>query len=232
MHSASAKLLLFDIDGTLMLSHGGGIRAMTAAACRVFHPTFTMETIDCNGRLDPEIVLEALAYNGVQSSTPEDVATFCRHYFEMLPQELHSARALPGVLDLLEQLRAMDGIVLGLVTGNYCESSRIKLRAVGIDPDWFAVQGFGELADTRPALVRWAIERGAALTGRPLGGAATLVIGDTPRDVACAKANGCLAVAVATGQFSVDELRATEADLVLPDFSDPGPLLEILQPVR
>lgn len=228
MNLLSPKLLLFDIDGTLMLSHGGGIRAMTAAACRVFSPTFTWETIDCNGRLDPDIIVEGLAYNGIQGSTPEEVATFCRHYFEYLPLELHSARALPGVLDLLAQLRGSEEVVLGLVTGNYAESARIKLCSVGIDPDWFLVNGYGELAHTRPALVRWAMESASALVGRPIDGAETIVIGDTPRDVECAKANGCLSVAVATGNYEIDLLRATDADLVLPDFSDPMPFLRML----
>ncbi len=228
MSSSGTKLLLFDIDGTLMLSHGGGIRAMTSAACRVFGPPFAMDTIDCNGRLDPDIVLEALAHNGVHTSTPEDVSRFCQHYFELLPQELHSARALPGVLDLLGRLRENKRVVLGLVTGNYAESGRIKLRSVGIDPGWFVVNGFGDLAQTRAALVRWAIDEASAIAGRPMDATDTLVIGDTPRDVECAKANGCLAVAVATGHFSVDALRATEADLVLPDFSDHAPLLSLL----
>lgn len=221
------KLLLFDIDGTLMLSYGGGLRAMTAAACRAFCPDFSLATIDFNGRLDPEIVLEALACNRVEA-TPEQVDLFRRHYCELLPEELHSARALPGVLDLLATLRSMEGVVLGLVTGNYTDSSRLKLRAVGIDPDWFVIHGCGEVAQTRPALVRWAMDAASALTGRAIHAADTIVLGDTPRDVDCAKANGCRCVAVATGHFSVDDLRATAADLVLPDFADPSPVLAML----
>lgn len=226
--SRTPKLLLFDIDGTLMLSHGGGIRAMTAAACRVFRPAFSMEAIDCNGRLDPDIVLEALTHNGVEGSTPEQVAAFRRHYFELLPAELHSARALPGVLELLDRLRQTEEVLLGLVTGNYQESGRIKLASVGIDPQWFLINGFAECAETRPGIVRWAMDQGSALVGRPLDALETIVIGDTPRDVACAKANGCLAVAVATGNYDIDLLRATEADLVLPDFTDSAPLWQML----
>jgi phosphoglycolate phosphatase len=221
-------LLLFDIDGTLMLSHGGGIRAMTAAACRVFSPTFSMETIDCHGRLDPDIVLEALAFNGIQGHTAEEVRIFREHYAALLPHELRSARPLPGVLELLEQLRRRAGVVLGLVTGNYPESGRLKLESVGIDPEWFVVHGFTDVADTRPGLVRWAMEDAAARYGHPRDGQQTIVLGDTPRDVLCAKANGCRCVAVATGKYSVEDLQATAADLVLPDFTDPEPLFQLL----
>ncbi|NUQ64735.1 MAG: HAD family hydrolase [Pirellulales bacterium] len=221
------KLLLFDIDGTLMLSYGGGLRAMTEAACRVFCPGFSLATIDFNGRLDPEIVVEALATNGVEA-THAQLEAFRQHYFRRLPSELSSARALPGVLDLLARLRKTEGVVLGLVTGNYTDSARLKLRAVGIDPDWFVIHGCGEVAETRPALVRWAMDAASDLAGRAVRPADTIVLGDTPRDVDCAKANGCLAVAVATGQFSVDILRCTAADLVLSDFRDPAVLLEML----
>jgi len=221
------RLLLFDIDGTLLLSNGGGIRAMTRAACRVFCPDFSLATIDFNGRLDPEIVVEALATNRVEA-TDEQLREFRGHYFDLLRTELHSAEALPGVHDLLATVRRTDGVILGLVTGNYTDSARLKLEAVGIDPDWFVIHGCGEVAETRPALVRWAIDAASALAGRPVGGSDTIVLGDTPRDVDCAKANRCLAVAVATGHFSADVLRTTAADLVLPDFSDPSPLLALL----
>lgn len=228
MISSASTLLLFDIDGTLMLSHGGGIRAMTDAGARVFRPGFSMETIDCHGRMDPDIVVEALAYNGVEHYTPDEVRAFRQHYCDLLPHELHTARALPGVLELLAELRQTERVILGLVTGNYPESGRLKLESVGIDPDWFLVPGFADHADTRPGLVRWAMEYAAERCGHTREGSRTIVLGDTPRDVTCAKLNGCRCVAVATGAFSVEELRATAADLVLPDFTDPGPLFKLL----
>ena len=222
------KLLLFDIDGTLMLARGGGARAMTAAGCRAFCPDFSLAEIDFNGRLDPEIVLEALARNRVEA-TAQQLELFRQHYCELLSRELHSAWALPGVLDLLATLRQREGVILGLVTGNYTDSSRLKLQAVGIDPAWFVIHGCGEIAQTRPALVRWAMDSASLLTGSTIRSADTIVLGDTPRDVACAKANGCRCVAVATGHFSVEELRTTAADLVMPDFRDPAELLAMLQ---
>ena len=228
MISRSSTLLLFDIDGTLMLSHGGGIRAMTVAGSRVFCPTFSMETIDCHGRLDPDIVLEALANNGIEAHTPDEIRSFRRYYCEFLPQELHSAHALPGALELLALLRQTEGVILGLVTGNYPETGRLKLQSVGIDPDWFLVDGFADHADTRPGLVHWAMEYAAAQLGHPRDGLRTIVLGDTPRDVACAKLNGCRCVAVATGGYSLEDLQATAADLVLPDFTDPDPIFKLL----
>lgn len=223
----SPKLLLFDIDGTLLLSNGGGVRAMSQAACRVFCPDFSLAMIDFNGRLDPEIVAEALAANRAEA-TNEQLEAFRQHYFDLLRTELHAAKTLPGIPELLDALRRTGSVVLGLVTGNYTESARLKLEAVGIDPDWFVVHGCGELAETRPALVRWAIDAASALLGQAVAPADTIVLGDTPRDVLCAKANDCLCVAVATGHYSVEVLRTTAADLVLPDFRDPAPLWTLL----
>ncbi len=91
----SPKLLLFDIDGTLLLSNGGGVRAMTRAACRVFCPGFSLATIDFNGRLDPEIVVEALATNRVEA-TEEQLDIFRRNYFELLRGEVAPARPRRG----------------------------------------------------------------------------------------------------------------------------------------
>jgi phosphoglycolate phosphatase-like HAD superfamily hydrolase len=218
---------LFDVDGTLLKSHGGALRAMTQAARQLFGPTFSLEEVDRNGRLDPEIIGMALELNRVEA-TPQQLDAFRHSYIEELRTEVRSTRILPGVRELLAELRATEGVLLGCVTGNYAEAARIKLQAVGIDADWFAANGFGGQAATRSDLVRLAIDRGASSAGRPTPGRDVIVIGDTPRDVEAAKANGCACLAVATGNYPVDILEAAGPDAVLPDLTAPTPLWNML----
>jgi len=223
------KLLLFDIDGTMLRSHGGALKAMTRAARRLFGPTFSLEEVDRNGQLDPKIIGIALDLNGVRA-TPEQLLAFRDFYIEELRAELGLTRILPGVLDLLTRLRAIEGVLLGLVTGNYAGVARIKLPAVGIDPSWFVANGFGDEGSTRSELVRRAMDAAASLVGRPIHGSDVIVVGDTPRDVECAKANGCACLGVATGNFTRQELEAAGADAVVPDLTDPANLWAMLEP--
>lgn len=227
-HAAgSVKLLLFDVDGTLVRSYGGALRAMTAAARRLFGPTFSLEEVDRNGRLDPQIIDMALKWNGVRA-TRDEIDAFRDLYIEQFRAEVGSTRILPGAGELLDSLRATEDVVLGLVTGNYAEAARVKLKAVGIDPAWFRTTAFGEDAPTRSGLVRLAIETAASLTRQPIPAGRVIVIGDTPRDIESAKANGCLSLVVATGNYSVEALEAAGADAVLPDLTDPAPLWAML----
>lgn len=227
MSLPSAKLLLFDIDGTLLLSKGGALRAMTRAARGLFGAGFSLEEVDRNGQLDPKIIGMALDLNGV-TATAAELEAFREAYAGELEAELDTMRVLPGAVELLARLRATDGVVLGLVTGNYGEVARMKLPAVGIDPGWFVANGFGDEAPARGELVRLAMDRAAAFVGRPMGGGDTIVIGDTPRDVGCARANGCACLAVATGNFAREDLEAAGADVVVADLTDPGPLWAML----
>jgi phosphoglycolate phosphatase-like HAD superfamily hydrolase len=221
------KLLLFDVDGTLLRSHGGSLRAMTKAARQLFGPAFSLEEIDRNGRLDPEIIGMALELNEVRA-TPQQLDAFRHLYVEALRTEVKSTRILPGVRELLAALRATQGLLLGCVTGNFAEAARMKLQAVGIDTDWFAANGFGDQAATRSDLVRLAIDRGGSAAGQPIPGRDVIVVGDTPRDVESAKANGCACLAVATGNYTVEALQAAGPDAVLADLTDPAPLWAML----
>ncbi len=200
---------------------------MTRAARRLFGPTFNLEDVDRNGRLDPEIIAAALELNRVRA-TPQQLDAFRELYLRELRTEVRSTRILPGARELIGRLRSTEGVVLGSVTGNYAEAARLKLRAVGIDPSWFVANGFGDQAATRSKLVRMAIDAAIALVGQPLGGGDVIVIGDTPRDVGCAKQNGCRCVAVATGNYTAAVLEAAGADVVLADLTDPAPLWAML----
>jgi phosphoglycolate phosphatase len=221
------KLLLFDIDGTLVNTHGGSLRAMTAAGERTFGGPFEMEKVNRLGQLDPQIIAAALEHNHVEAADGR-VDLFLRRYFENLRAEIHTSEVLPGVLDLLKTLRESGGAVLGLVSGNFAESARIKLLGVGIDPEWFVANAFGGDGRTRADLVRRAIAEAAELLQHHLPSSDVIVIGDTPHDVDCAKANGCRSVAVASGWVTAATLREAKPDVVIDDLTDPKPIWDML----
>lgn len=231
----TAPLLLFDIDGTLLRSGGAGMRAMRRAVSQLYRDDVDWDGIETRGSLDPVIFAEMAARNG----HPHDAAgheRFRLHYVAALAEELDRGRdgvlLLPGVSALLATLRpraARGDMVLGLLTGNYRDAVPLKLRAVGLDPGWFAIQACGDDAPTRPDLTALAMRRCARLTGSPPDPGRVIVIGDTPLDVACAHAHGCVALAVTTGWHDAATLRAAGADLVMTDLSDPTPLLELME---
>lgn len=228
-------LLLFDIDGTLLLTERAGVRAMQEAGRALHGESFSLEHVDLAGRLDPLIWRDGLASAGLVPD--EELHTrFRAAYADALGRRLRAhptARTLPGVLALLELLRGMEDTTLGLVTGNYAETGSIKLRAAGIDPVWFPVTAWGADGDHRRELPRVAMQRFTRHAGRPIPPERVVVIGDTPSDIDCAHANGCLAVGVATGpSFSLEALRAHGPDLLLEDLSDPEGLLGWLADAR
>lgn len=224
------KLVLFDIDGTLLLGQGAGARAMERAGRGLHGESFSLSGIDFGGALDPWIYAQAVAAAAVAAAEhAHDL--FHEAYLIELARELARPEGkpalLPGVTQALERLGAHTAVTLGLVTGNYTRAAAMKLRAVGIDPEQFHVGAFGDDAPTRPELVRLALERWAA-RGAKASGDAVVVIGDTPRDVDCAQRNGCRCVAVATGRHSAEALAAAGADVVLRDLTDLAPVLELL----
>jgi phosphoglycolate phosphatase len=225
-------LLLFDIDGTILLTGGAGMRCMVRAGREVFGPSMSWEGIELSGGLDPLLVAEAAARSGLPFCERSH-GDFRTRYLDLLPGELRAAgaqvRILPGVREVIDALRGRADAVLGLLTGNYPEGATCKLAAVGIDPSWFPVTAFGDEAPSRPALVAVALGKLAAREGRAPDPGRVIVIGDSPRDVDAALRNGCRAFAVATGKYGMEELLAAGAHRVVRDLSDPSPLLELLR---
>jgi len=226
-------LLLFDIDGTLVNTHGSGGSAWRAASRRLFGEAFDFNGVNFAGRLDSAIYADLAVHNGVRDHA-DHLPAFWEAYLRELPRNLADKAGLieacPGVLDLLATLRrdhASDA-ALGLLTGNFGGAVPHKLGAVGIDPGWFAVNAFGHEADTRPQLTQLCLERYARAHGRAADPSRVIVIGDTPHDIDCAHAHGCHAFAVATGSFTAEELRAAGADTVVADLRDPSPLLQLI----
>ncbi len=215
-------LLLFDIDGTLL---SGATREHARAldgAIREVHgvdPDNLRSEIGPAGRTDGEIARLILLDLGVSARRIDELAddvreACCRIYAEICPPDL-SDHVVPGIADLLPVLAARDGVTLGLLTGNFEPIARLKLRRAGIGR-WFSAGSgaFGSDSEDRAALPAIARRRGLAGTGP--GGAAvpreqTIVIGDTPRDIACARADDVRVVAVTTGQYGPDELAGADA---------------------
>jgi phosphoglycolate phosphatase len=225
--TAVPKLVLFDIDGTLLRAHGAGGRAMRRAAETLLGERCKDALVNFGGALDPWIFRQIARHGGFEIDAALHAA-LRKLYGTLLVEELASAdepcRVLPGVLDLLAHMRRERVATLGLLTGNYAETAALKLRAAGIDPDWFSIAAWGDMADERHALVPVALSQ---LQPR-VGAEHVIVVGDTVRDVHCALANGSTCVAVATGGTSERELRAAGAHVVLPDLREASALLQLL----
>lgn len=228
-------VLFFDIDGTLLSTTGCGVAAMQQAARRRFGDHFSFDGIPVAGRLDPLIIADALARNGI-ADTPDHHAALRAEYGGLLAAMLErsdEAAALPGVHDLLAALAAparQGRVTLALLTGNFEEAGLLKLRRCGIDPGLFSFGVYGDHAPTSPParedLVPVGMDR-ARRHGRPaLGPGEFIVIGDTPHDVRCAVVHGGRSLAVATGRSTVEELHQAGADLAVPDLRETQRLVD------
>lgn len=227
MNAVKPTLILFDIDGTLIDSRGAGRDAMAAAGRSVFGESFRFDDVEFAGQLDPAILAEA-AVAARHDVTPQQQRAFEERYLEELRKRLRrppSPFTLPGVRELLERLDrvAVQGALRGgLLTGNARAAATLKLEAVGIERHRFTINAFGDEARTRPDLVALARDRHRRSVGDDVPPDRTVVIGDTPRDVAAAKAHGCVALAVATGSYDADALAAAGADRVVASLEDPA----------
>jgi phosphoglycolate phosphatase-like HAD superfamily hydrolase len=214
-------LILFDIDGTLLTAGGAGRAAMVDAGRELFGDVFTLDGVEIAGRLDPLIYADAAALCGVDDGAAHH-DRFRAVYRAHLERRLATSdvRALPGTADLVGALRRAETVSLGLLTGNYPETGRLKLTAAGLDESVFAVNAFGSDGGHRRDLPLVAIRRYAERHGRPIEPQHVVVIGDTAHDVDCAGANGCRCIGVGTGLTPTDELRGLGADLAVDDLSD------------
>jgi len=212
-----SRLLLFDVDLTLLWSGGAGSRAMGFAFRDLFGIEDGFKQVEFSGRTDCYILAEALRQHGIGGDYALHEDAFQERYYAHLPQALREVqgRLMPGFPMLLEDLSRRPGVRLGLATGNFSRAARLKLAHYGIDA-YFSGGAFGEESEDRPVIVRRALER----LGEGLSPGEAMVIGDTPHDVSSARACGAVAVGVATGHNTVDELRRCGAALVFEDFSD------------
>ena len=217
------RLVLFDIDGTLVLTKGAGRRALGAALLRVYGTTGLIDGYDFRGKTDPRIVTDLMGAAGL---APEVILAGLGDCFEAYARGLtgeigdgQCVTLLPGVADLVRRLDIADGVVLGLLTGNIEEGARIKLAPTGLWP-YFRTGAFGSDDGDRRRLPSLAARRAQALTGHAFRPEEVLVIGDTPLDIECARAFGAVAVAVATGFHPYADLEAEKPDLLFESFAD------------
>ena len=217
------KLVLFDIDGTILLTDGAGKRAIHRALVEVFGGTGPDDHL-FGGKTDPQIVRELMRLDGHgDSHIDEHMRTLLDLYVTYLEEELRAHPAgitiMPGIRELLDALDARDDIVLGLLTGNLEAGARAKLTAAAIDPDLFRVGAYGSDHELRGELPAVAQRRARDELGVHVTGQDVVVIGDTPADLTCGLAIGARAIGVATGHYSVDDLRQHEAAAIFQDLS-------------
>jgi phosphoglycolate phosphatase len=224
-------IVLFDIDGTLVLTGRAGLRGMTSAFSRLYGSTEALEGIPVAGRTDRAIVSDALRAAG-RAVTPEEIRRLRDEYIADLQVEIGRpvpdfSGVLPGVEALLDDLEAQPGVSVGLLTGNFEAGARIKLGHFDLW-DRFSFGAFGDDHDDRNALVPVALSRAreAGVSEPPAD--RVVVIGDTPLDIACARAHGARAVAVATGSYSRDQLREAGADILVDTLADARALIRHL----
>ncbi len=220
------KLLLFDIDNTLVNPRGAGRLALARAVEAVYGTRGTMEIVPLAGSTDKLAVFQALQAVGVSVTDIEaGWSDFCRVAPDFLTTTImeRPVVACPGAMVLLQQLREAvqsRGTLLGLVTGNLATTAMVKLAAAGIDPAQFRVGAYGSDAADRNELPGLAVARALDLVHHRFEGQDVVIIGDTPADVACGKVINARTVGVATGPYSAVELTAAGADVVFPDLLD------------
>jgi phosphoglycolate phosphatase-like HAD superfamily hydrolase len=230
------RLVLFDIDGTLLGTDGAGRRAIHRA---LLDETGTAGPIDqyrFDGKTDPQIIGDLLALAGhPRAADRACIDAVCHRYVEHLQAELdkptQTTTLMPGTRELLGALQAHETAgraLVGLLTGNLAPGAELKLRSAGLDPGRFQVGAYGSDSARRSDLPAVAAERAAALTGHAVAGTDVIVVGDTPDDVACGRPIGARCVAVATGVYDVAALRAAGAAYVFETLADTARVLDAI----
>ena len=228
------RLLLFDIDGTLLNTKGAARRAFQRALIEVYGTTGPIDHHPFNGKTDPQIARELLTLAGLTAeSIDEKLPHLWDSYLGGLEREVnatdHATHVYPGVRELLDELARRDDVVLALLTGNVSRGAELKLESAGLR-EYFAFGAYGSDCEDRPGLPPVAVKRALDQTGREFKGTDIVVIGDTPYDIRCGEALGVFTVGVATGGHETDELLSVGADAVFEDFSDTAAVLRVLVP--
>ena len=226
------RLVLFDIDGTLLNSGGLGRASMQRALGLVFgspgNPSYRYD-----GKTDKQIVRDVMRMEG---HSDEHIDSRMEKLIELYLDGLRTGaksgkfnvRPLEGVVELLDALEKRDDVVLGLLTGNVEPGARTKLTAAGINPDRFRVNAFGSDHEHRPELPAIAQRRASETLGVDIAGDRLVVIGDTPADIECGRALGARAIGVASGHYTVDQLKAHNPYAVFPSLKNTQQVLQTI----
>lgn len=223
------RLILFDIDGTLV--QGGPAKdAFVDAMTETYGTPGPLKRVSFAGKTDPQIARELLRGSGMADEEIDRGferlwVRYLANLEALLPED--PVRVLPGVEELLHALAELDDVGVGLLTGNIQGGARLKLSSGGL---WghFSFGSYGSDHEERDELPAIAVRRARDLYGDLVSADLAVVVGDTPRDVACGKAGGTRTVAVATGSFTVDDLAASGPDHLLPDLASTGDVVDLL----
>ncbi len=227
------RIVLFDIDGTLITTAGGAREAFARALSEAAGRPIGTDGYAFSGKTDPQIARDILAGNGVSSgeleaAVPEVVRLYLRYFAEALPG-LPNARALPGVRALLQALQAHPQARVALLTGNVEEGGRLKLGHFGLARYFdFALSCFGSDDADRYRLPALALERARRALGPQVTGRDLVLVGDSEHDVLCGRSVGARSVAVSTGWTRPETLRSLGPDALLLDLSDTTRALEAI----
>jgi phosphoglycolate phosphatase len=222
------RLLLFDIDGTLVNTGGAGVEALKSIVHNRFGGKDDLRDIEIAGKTDRAIIRDILRKYQVEP-TEENIASFAEEYIHRLPLSLSRSRGriLPGIQPLLERLKPQPNIVLALLTGNLQQGARLKLQHYGLW-DFFEFGAFADDHHDRNELGAFARERAQRKHGHDFDAADIDVIGDTNHDIACGNAFGARTIAVATGSWSRERLQACAPDFLFDDLADTDEVIKKL----
>lgn len=224
------RLLLFDIDGTLISSGGQAGRLFTSALEVVYGTPGNIASYDFGGKTDPQIVLDLMTAEGIsRHEVLARLPAMRRLYLAQLEAELEGSRMrlMPGVVSLLERLAGRPDLTLGLLTGNWEPGARTKLSRVDLNR-FFPFGAYGEDGIERHELVPAAFARARAVAGRAFAPEEALIIGDTVHDVSCGRAHGVPVLGVATGRTPLERLQAAGAAFAARDLDEACSLLPVL----
>jgi phosphoglycolate phosphatase-like HAD superfamily hydrolase len=212
------KLILFDIDGTLIDTGGAGTTSLNKAFYKLFGVKGAFKDISMAGKTDIQIIKEGLKSHGFTYGDG-NIGAMINAYLEFLKDEIDNPRRKlkPGIMGILNLLREM-GMTLGLLTGNLEEGAKIKLSPFGLY-EYFLEGAFGSDHEDRDMLLPIVIQKFLRI-GLEFSPEECIVVGDTPRDVKCAKVHGACCIAVATGSYTKEHLLNTEADIVLDSLAE------------
>lgn len=223
------KFVLFDIDGTLIDPGGAGKRSLIKAFYEMFSIRDPFTGITTAGKTDTQIIREGLSIHGLPCGDGI-LTSIVSQYIENLEIEIDNKRkhVMPGAVELLNALKAMDGYWLGLLTGNIERGARIKLGAFDLNK-YFPIGAFGDDDEDRNGLLPIAVEKLREMTNIDIPYSDCIVIGDTPKDVQCSKLFGATSIVVSTGPYSYESLLETGADSVIKDLTCAMDLIELIK---
>src|SRR5947209_5626977 len=222
--AAAPLAVLFDVDGTLISTGGAGARSWRHAFEELYGVPADIGKFSDAGMTDPTVARLTFEHVIGHTPSPQELATVMAAYLDRLPWEVEHSdgyRVLDGAEDLLRRM-GRSGILLGITSGAVEAAAHIKLSRAGLNR-YFPFGGYGSDSGDRVELTKRAVERGAQMVGHELTPERVHVVGDTPKDIEAGHGAGCIAVGVATGHYTADELREAHPEHVLANLRDPYP---------